>query len=90
MQFRRNWKGEEFPQKCSLFHKSMDTLVNSTSPKHSANEIAFPLASIMFQCTQIHSLVGINLTGGIPLAELVNHLGQLGMAAAGLLLVMEG
>ena len=37
-----------------------------------------------------HFLEGVNLTGGIPLVEWVDHLGLPGMTAAGPLLVMEG
>ena len=43
----------------------------------------------MFQCTQIHFLEGMNLTGGIPLVEWVDCLELLAMAV-GPLLVMEG
>ena len=38
----------------------------------------------------VHFLVGINLTGGIPLVEWVECLGLPGMASGPLLLVMEG
>ena len=37
-----------------------------------------------------HFLEGVNLTGGIPLFEQVDHLGVLGIVTAGPLLVMEG
>ena len=38
---------------------------------------------------KVHFLVGVNLTGGIPLVEWVEHLGLLGKTAGQLLLVME-
>ena len=39
---------------------------------------------------KVHFLVGVNLTGGIPLVEQVEHLGLPGKTAGPLLVVMEG
>ena len=39
---------------------------------------------------KVHFLVGVKLTGGIPLVEWVECLGLLGKTAEPLLLVMEG
>ena len=44
---------------------------------------------MVFHKVPVH-LVGVNLTGGIPLVELVECLGLPGMAGEPLLLVMEG
>ena len=46
--------------------------------------------SMVFHNVPVHFLVGVNLTGGIPLVEWVEDHGLLGIAAEPLALVMEG
>ena len=49
---------------------------------------AFPLASIMFLGTHSHFLVGVNLTGGIPLVLWVDCLGVVGTTGSLLSLLL--
>ena len=52
-------------------------------------KVVFPLASMNVPMHKVHFLVGVNLMGGIPLVEWVEHLGLPGKTARPLLLVME-
>ena len=66
--------------------------VHSTyqSPKHYAKWNSLSTGFHNVPMHKVHFLVGVNLTGGIPLVELVEHFGLLGKTAGPLLLVMEG
>ena len=75
---------------CGCSHSQANT-VEAPNCLHSLTQqyvkVTFPLASIMFHVHihTIHFLDGMNLTGGIPLVEQVDHLVMLGITAGSLL-----